>query len=68
MNATHFDDDRIKAIYGGSALTADERAFLLDGTPTFEECGLSRDDLSRLSDGDLMREAYSVWADYVACM
>lgn len=59
-----FQDDRIWAVQAGAALTPDERAFLLEDTPKFEECSYSRDELAAMTDANLMSAAYSAWADY----
>lgn len=69
MNKLDFTDDRIDDILSGrSPLTEDERAYLLEDTPRFEECHYKADELAGMSDADLMGAAYSVWADYVRCM
>ncbi len=59
-----FQDDRIWAVQAGAALTPDERAFLLEDTPKFEECSYSRGELAAMTDANLMSAAYSAWADY----
>lgn len=64
MERIIFEDDRIWAVQAGAPLTTDERAFLLDDTPRFEECTYSADELAEMSDADLMSAAYAVWADY----
>jgi hypothetical protein len=67
MNPTHFTDERIAEVQQGAPFTAEERAFLLEDLPRFEEC--SREEaaqLPMLSDSDLMQVAYRVWADYVS--
>ena len=63
----HFTDERIAQVQEGASLTAEERIFLLEDTPRFEEC--SREEaaqLPMLSDRDLMQAAYRIWADYVS--
>lgn len=64
MERIVFEDERIWAVQAGAPLMPDERAFLLAGTPRFEECTHSADELASMSDADLMSAAYSVWADY----
>jgi hypothetical protein len=60
---TDFDVDAVTQ--GHKTLTPEEREFLIHDTPTFEEgMHLTPEELAKLSDADLMREAYSVWADY----
>jgi hypothetical protein len=66
MSAAHFTERRLAEIYGGSALTADERAFLLADTPNFEESHASRATLASMSDIDLLREARRAWLDWEA--
>lgn len=67
MKIRDFTDDRISEVRSGhSPLTAEEREFLIRDTPTFEECSESEEDLSEMSDADLMSAAYGVWADYVS--
>jgi hypothetical protein len=67
MKADHFDDSRISAVMAGAALTPDERDFLVRDTPTFEEgMSLTEGELRQMSDKDLMRIAYNVWADYAS--
>jgi len=66
MKYTDFTDQMIADIVAGRrALTEDERAFLLSDTPHFEEC--SKDtaaELPTMSDADLIRTAFNVWAEY----
>lgn len=64
MDVNHFNDERVDEIMLGSTLTDDERNFLVNDTPRFEECEFTRIELSGLSDKDLMSAAYSTWADY----
>lgn len=64
MERMIFGDDRIWAVQAGAPLTPEERAFLLEDTPRFEECTRTNDELAAMSDADLMSAAYSVWADY----
>lgn len=69
MKADHFTDERIDDIRSGhSPLTAEERAFLLEDTPGFEECGYTGAELAAMTDAALMSAAYGVWADYARCM
>ena len=66
MNTAHFHDDRIHEVLAGAPLTPEEREFLITDTPNFEECDADvAITLTRLSDAELMRTAYSVWRDYV---
>jgi len=68
MKISHFTDERIAEIYGGSPLTPEERAFLIADASTSQECSLSQAELAAMSDVDLVREARSVWVDYAAYM
>lgn len=69
MDKCHFTDERIDDVRSGrTPMTAEERAFLLEDTPRFEECDQTAEELAALSDADLMSTAYRVWADYVCCM
>ncbi|WP_234053668.1 MULTISPECIES: hypothetical protein [unclassified Xanthobacter] len=69
MQISHFTDERIAEITGQqSPMTAEERSFLIANTPTFEECAETADELSAMGDVELMRTAYSVWADYASCL
>lgn len=62
MRYTDFD---VQAVLSGKPLTTEERQFLIEDTPRFEEgMHLTSEGLSALSDVALMREAYNVWADY----
>lgn len=62
-----YTDFNVQAVIDGKPLTDDERAFLIRDTPRFEEgMHLTEEFLSGLTDVDLMREAYSVWADYAS--
>lgn len=62
LRATDFD---VQAVLDGKPLTERERAFLIADTPRFEEgMHLTQESLAKLSDAELMREAYNVWADY----
>lgn len=68
MRVDHFTDELIvDVIDGRRALSEAERKFLIADTPTFEECDkdLARD-LPGMSDKDLIRAAYNVWADYAS--
>lgn len=59
----HFDVPAIQS--GTRKLTDEEREFLIQDTPRFEEgMHLTTDELRVLSDADLIREACHVWADY----
>lgn len=68
MNVAHFTDDMIAAVIDGKRdLTEGERQFLLTDTPRFEECDKdTAAELPGMSDKDLMRTAYGVWADYAS--
>lgn len=68
MTAVHFTDQRINSINKGSPLTTEERAFLLEDTPRFEECVHKPSDLAEMSDAALMRAAINTWADYARFM
>lgn len=69
MNIAHFTDSRIAEIHEGTlSMTPEERAFLIASTPGFEECDRSADDLAAMSDAELMRAAYGVWADFASCL
>lgn len=68
MERIEFEDWRIDEVLSGSPLTAEERMFLIEDTPRFEECSKTPDELLALSDAVLMSTAYSVWAEYVSCM
>lgn len=67
MNPMHFGDERIDQIrMGSSALTPEERQYLVTDTPTFEECQHTEEQLRAMSDPDLMTSAYWVWAEYAS--
>lgn len=68
MKRITFSDERIDEVRSGATLTPEERAFLIDDTPRFEECDKSEADLSAMNDCELMNTAYRVWAEYVSCM
>jgi hypothetical protein len=69
MKHDHFTDERIDDIRSGrSPLTAEERAFLIEDTPRLEECTYTEEELTSMSDADLMSAAYSAWADYARSM
>ena len=59
-----FTDERIDEVRAGAPLTADERVWLLDDTPRFEECDLTREELAAMDDSQLMETALWVWTDY----
>jgi hypothetical protein len=60
-----FSDERISQVIGGAPLTNDEREFLCTDTPRFEECQPETEaDLRAMTDADLMRRCYHIWADY----
>lgn len=64
---TYTDFDHEAVMQGTKPLTPEERAFLIEDTPNFEEgMHLTSEGLAQLSDADLMREAYNVWADYAS--
>lgn len=46
MERMIFGDDRIWAVQAGAPLTPEERAFLLEDTPRFEECTRTNDELA----------------------
>lgn len=48
MDVNHFTDQRIAEIRGGARLTAEERTFLLEDTPRFEECVYKVDELENM--------------------
>ncbi len=48
----------------GAPLTSEERNYLLEDIPTFEECHRTREELAAMTDAELMNTAYSVWVDY----
>ena len=67
MKIDHFTDERIAQIQEGGSLTSEERAFLIEDTPHFEEC--SRElagELMGMTDKDLLNAAYCVWAEYAS--
>ena len=68
MERITFEDWRIDEVRVGAPLTAEERMFLVEDTPRFEECTNTEADLLAMSDAELMSTAYNVWADYVRCM
>lgn len=69
MNAAHFTDERIAEVEAGAPLTPEERAFLLEDTPRFEECDKeTAAALPGMDDKTLMRTAYWVWVDYCRCL
>lgn len=69
MNAAHFTDARIAEIDAGAPLTPEERTFLLEDTPRFEECDKEiAAALPSMDDKTLMQTAYGVWADYCRFM
>ena len=59
-----FTDERIDEVRSGEPLTDEERAFLIEDTPRFEECSRSSEELAALNDADLMTAATWVWMDY----
>lgn len=59
-----FSDERIDAVRMGAPLTAEERADLIERTPSFEECSQTAAELAAMSDADLMTTAMWVWHDY----
>jgi hypothetical protein len=67
LNASHFNEIRIAQIKNGTpAMTPDERAYLIETIPRFEECSVTREQLAAMNDRALMDESYSVWADYAS--
>jgi hypothetical protein len=65
MTYTDFTEERQDEIRTSGKMTAEERAWLLEDTPRFEECDWTRVELEAMPDAELMRAAYSTWADYV---
>ena len=57
-------DERIDQICSGAPMSTEEREFLLEDTPRFEECWHTKDELAGMSDSDLMRAAHQCWWDY----
>lgn len=68
MERITFEDWRIDEVCGGAPLTAEERAYLIEDTPSFEECSNTPEELLAMNDADLMNTAYRVWAEYASCM
>ncbi len=69
MKPDHFTDERIDDVRSGrTPLTTEERSFLIEDTPRYEECDHTGDELAAMTDAALMGVAYGVWADYVRCM
>lgn len=68
MNVAHFTDDLIvDVIDGRRELSEAERKFLITDTPTFEECDKEiAQDMPGMSDKDLIRAAFNVWAEYAS--
>lgn len=64
MERMTFDDARIDAVRMGAPLTPEERAYLIEDTPTYEECTRTCDELAAMSDADLMTTAMWVWVDF----
>lgn len=64
MERLTYTDERIDEVRMGAPLTPEERADLLEHTPSFEECSQTRDELAAMSDADLMTTAMWVWHDY----
>lgn len=59
-----FTDERINAVLSGCPLSIEERKFLIQDTPRFEECDIDAFHLAKMSDYELMEKSYSVWRDY----
>lgn len=59
IDIMHFTPQRTAAIYLGEPLTDEERAYLLDDTPTFEECSHSKEELAAMNDADLMQRDWA---------
>lgn len=69
VKTSHFTDQRINEILEGSPLTAEERTFLIEDTPNFEECSKeTAGALTTMDDKTLMQTAYYIWADYCSCL
>ena len=68
MNVAHFTDDLIvDVIDGRRELTEAERKFLVTDTPGFEECDKDvAAELPGMSDKNLIRTVYNIWADYAS--
>lgn len=64
MKRLTYTDERIDEVRQGAQLTAEERADLLESTPTFEECSNTREELEAMTDADLVTTAMRVWHDY----
>lgn len=64
MDIMAFNDARIDAVRSGAPLTPEERAWLLDDVPRFEECTRTQEELVAMNDATLMTYAVSVWTDY----
>lgn len=68
MAGITFKDWRIDEVRNGAPLTTEERLFLVEDTPRFEECSNTEAELLAMDDAELMSTAYNVWRDYVSCM
>ena len=68
MDRITFEDWRIDEVRGGAPLTTEERMFLVEDTPRFEECTKTEAELLVMGDAELMGTAYNVWHEYVSCM
>jgi len=68
MERMTFEDWRIDEVLTGVPLTTEERMFLIEDTPTFEECTSTQSELMAMSDVQLMATAYRAWSEYVSCM
>lgn len=60
-----FTDERIADVREGRAhLTDEEREFLVQDTPCFEECDRTEAEMRVLPDSDIMEVAFWVWHEY----
>lgn len=61
----HFTDETIDDLRSGTRpMTKQERAYLLETVPRFEECTRTREELYAMDDANLMTTAMWVWVDY----
>jgi hypothetical protein len=63
-NTFRFTDERVDEIKRANSMTKDERDYLLEYLPTFEECSHKRVDLETFNDHDLIQHAVWIWTDY----
>jgi hypothetical protein len=61
----HFTDATIDELREGKRpMSKQERAYLLETVPNFEECTHTREELAEMDDANLMTTAMWVWVDY----